>query len=55
MRIEIKTKEPVRDPDIKALYLLDYALSRMSTPQMLCANLRYIADKYGFSLAEKGS
>lgn len=41
MRIEIKTKTPVRDNDIKALYLLKLALE-LSTPRMLEANLKFV-------------
>lgn len=40
MRIEIKTKTPVKDKDIKALYLLKEAL-KMSSPRMLDANLKF--------------
>lgn len=46
MRIEIKTGgKPVKDPDIRALYLLDAAL-QMSTDRMLNANLKFAIDKY---------
>lgn len=47
MRIEIKTKTPVRDADIKALYLLEKAC-QISTPRMLKANLNFILSKKGF-------
>ena len=40
MRIEIKTKTPVKDKDIKALYLIREAL-RISTPRMIAANLEF--------------
>lgn len=45
MRIEIKTKEPVRDKDIKALYLIKHAL-RMSTPRMVDANLKFAIESF---------
>lgn len=40
MRIEIKTKTPVKDNDIKALYLIKEAM-KISTPRMLNANLKF--------------
>lgn len=40
MRIEIKTGKPVKDKDIRALYLLKAALE-MSTPRMIQANLNF--------------
>lgn len=45
MRIEIKTNGPVKDKDIKALYLLDEAV-KMSTPRMVKHNLKFILDKH---------
>ena len=46
MRIEIPTNgKPVKDPDIRALFLLDKAL-QMSTDKMLRANLDYMISKY---------
>lgn len=45
MRIEIKTNGRVKDPDIKALYLLDAAL-KMSTDRMVNANLEFAISKY---------
>lgn len=46
MRIEIPTGgKAVKDPDIKALYLLDKAL-QMSTDKMIAANLRFIMSKH---------
>jgi hypothetical protein len=49
MRIEIKTKGRVTNPDIRALYILVYALDK-STPRMKIANLQYIADRLGYKL-----
>lgn len=40
MRIDIKTNGKVKDPDIRALYLLKEAL-RISTPRMVKANLDF--------------
>jgi hypothetical protein len=45
MRIEIKTKTPVKDPDIKALYLLQKAME-ISTDKMRKANLQFIISKW---------
>jgi hypothetical protein len=46
MRIEIKTKTPVKDNDIKALYLIQEAM-RISSPHMKEANLKLVAEKNG--------
>jgi hypothetical protein len=40
MRIEIKTNGPVKDKDVRALYLIKHALE-MSTPRMVDANLKF--------------
>ena len=45
MRIEIKTNSPVRDNDIRALYLMQKAME-ISSPKMKEANMRYIAEKH---------
>ena len=46
MRIEIKTGgKPIKDKDIKALYVLDYAM-QLSTDRMLLANLEFAISKY---------
>ena len=46
MRIEIKTgKKPIKDRDIKALYVLDYAM-QLSTDTMLKANLEFVISKW---------
>jgi hypothetical protein len=52
MRITIKTNGPVSDKDIRALYLLMYALDN-STPGMKIANLQYIVDRMGYELIPK--
>jgi hypothetical protein len=46
MRIEIKTKTPAKDPDIKALYLLEEAM-KVSTPRMRKANIQFVLSKWG--------
>lgn len=45
MRIEIKTNGPVKDNDVKALYLINEAM-KISTPRMRKANLKFVADKH---------
>lgn len=46
MRIEIKTNGPVKDIDIKALYLIAEAMKISSSPKMQKANLNFFIDKY---------
>lgn len=48
MRIEIKTNGPVKDNDIRALYLLREAM-RISTPRMVEANLRFAIESFNAS------
>jgi hypothetical protein len=55
MRIEIKTNGPVLDRDIKALWILCYALHVQSTPRMRVANLQFVADQLGYRLVPKNS
>lgn len=50
MRIEIKTPKPVRDRDMKALYLINLAM-KLSTPRMRKANARFVLDKYGIKVS----
>ena len=45
MRIEIKTKGRVKDPDIKALYLLQKAME-LSTDRMRKQNIKFIISKW---------
>lgn len=53
MRINIDTKgKPLRDADVRALYILLYALDT-STPKMKIANLRYLADRFGYDIVKK--
>ena len=54
MRIEIKTNgKPIKDPDIKALYVLDYAM-QLSTDRMLKANLEFAISKWKKKLDKAG-
>ena len=55
MRINIKTNGIVKDKDVKAVYLLDYALSKLSTKRMLKANLDFVLGKYGFKVTKEPS
>lgn len=41
MRIEIKTNGPVKDNDIRALYLIKEAM-RISSPHMVKTNLNFV-------------
>jgi len=46
MRIDIPTGgKPIKDKDIKALYILDYAMS-LSSDRMLRANLNFAIGKW---------
>lgn len=49
MRVEIKTKSPVRDNDIKALYLIKKAMELSSSDKMRLANLKFAIEKYGLT------
>ena len=46
MRIDIKTKSPVKDNDIKSLYLLAEAMKLSSSDKMRQVNLDYIKSRY---------
>jgi len=53
MRIEIKTTgKPIKNKDIRALYIILYALDN-SSPHMKVANLQYFADRLGYKLVKK--
>ena len=54
MRVEIKTNGPVKDKDIKALYILNEGI-KTSTPRMIEANLKFVAEKYGFQIIKTAS
>jgi hypothetical protein len=45
MRINIKTKTPIKDNDIKALYLLREAM-KLSSDRMKLANLNFALKEY---------
>jgi hypothetical protein len=49
MRVEIKTNGKVKDKDIKALYLMEYAM-RLSSNKMRQANLDFINAKWNRKL-----
>lgn len=52
MRIDIKTKTPVKDKDIRALWILSYAMSLVSE-RMIYATLQFLADHYGYRVIRK--
>jgi hypothetical protein len=54
MRIEIKTPSPIKDNDIRGLYILAYAMSIIS-PRMIRASLEFLASHYGLTVIEKKS
>jgi hypothetical protein len=45
MRVDIKTNGPVKDKDIRALYLIREALE-ISTPRMIEANLMFAIESF---------
>lgn len=45
MRIEIKINGPIKDNDIKAIYLIEEAM-KISTPRMRLANLKFVTSKW---------
>jgi len=45
MRIDIKTKGKVSDPDVRALYIIEYAM-KISSPKMRSANISFIKSKW---------
>lgn len=49
MRIDIKTNGKVKDPDLRALYLLNHAM-QISTDKMAKANLDFIISKWNKKL-----
>jgi hypothetical protein len=52
MRLNIKTLGRIKDPDIRALYILNAGM-KLSSERMRLANLRFIAETYGFSVVVK--
>ena len=53
MRLQINTGLKKISNDLKALYVLDYALSNLSSKRMIKANLQFIVDRYGYRLVDK--
>jgi hypothetical protein len=53
MRITIKTPMRVSDRDVRALYILIYALDSSSSERMKSANLQYVADRMGYKVVPK--
>jgi hypothetical protein len=51
MRVEIKTKGKTKDPDIKALYILNKGMEQ-STERMRLANLQFVLSKWGFKVSK---
>lgn len=45
MRVDIKTNGPVKDNDVKALYLLEEAM-KLSSDKMRSANIKFIISKW---------
>lgn len=54
MRIEIKTNGPVKDNDIKALYLIEQAM-KLSSAHMRGANMQFVASRYGMKVLNRES
>lgn len=52
MRINIKTKKPLKDKEIKALYIISYAIGLISK-DMVKPTLEFFADKIGYRLINK--
>lgn len=52
MRINIKTKTPVKDKEIKALYIIGYAFELIS-PRMIKPTLDFIASHFGYKVINK--
>lgn len=51
MRVDVKTKGPVRDKEIKAMYLISFCLEHLVSERMREATLRFFCGRYGFDLA----
>jgi hypothetical protein len=45
MRVNIKTNGPIKDNDIKALYLIREAL-KISSPHMVGANVKFALESF---------
>lgn len=52
MRINIKTEGKLKDSDLKALYIIDYALKIVSA-RMIIPTLDFFVSRYGFKIVKK--
>lgn len=52
MRVDIKTNGPVKDKDIKALYLMQKAME-LSSDKMRQANVDFIISKWKIKTTDK--
>lgn len=52
MRIQIKTTNPIKDGDVKALFIIGYALS-LCKERMIIPTLQFFADRYGYRVVPK--
>jgi hypothetical protein len=52
MRINIKTKKPIKDKEIKALFIIGYALELIS-PRMIRPTLEFFVSHFGYKLEIK--
>lgn len=50
MRIDIKTDKPIKDKEIRALYLIAYAFEHLISARMVKPTLDFFASHYGFEL-----
>lgn len=53
MRIQIKTKIPIKDKGLKALYVMNHALKLCETDRMKIATLEFFADRLSLTLLPK--
>ena len=54
MRINIKTTKPVKDKELKAMYIIGYALGLVSK-RMIEPTLSFFAGEYGYKLILKNT
>ena len=52
MRIEIKTNKPVKDNEMKGMYLISHAF-RLIPPRMIKPTLDFWAGHFGFNVVKK--
>ena len=53
MRINIKTSKPIKDPDLRALYLFEEAKKESTCLRMLKANLDFFLGRMGLRAIPK--